>query len=970
MMSGAKLTIDAKSLGKCLKKSIKFKNFKHLVLALKLIINNSIFKIIFIDTSTKMRSKVMKNVVIIFLTVVLMLSFINPTVAQIQTARIIVKGITPDVMALGRYNAVSSGLPNVGKGEKVWLEAQALFTTGTVNNSWIDTIITESWTLTNPPGGSAIIVHSDTTTYFIPDTTGQYIVDLSVTTSHGTKTTSIYINSGKWVGVGRINGKPTFPQCALCHGDKEATWKLTNHATAFQRKIDDAAGHFGSNCVSCHSVGYNVLPSAFNNGFDDVKSATGWIFPAILKPGNYDSMKVNYPALVQLTSIQCENCHGPGSTHYGQIDQNQIAVSLSSEVCGQCHGKKYTHSKNYEWESTSHAKSKGEPGSIEHMNSTSCAQCHTAQGYITENLGHGASGAPYNDVQSVTCAACHDPHMGGNPGQLRVASVGEACTSCHKTRISSRGLHHSNQGPLLAGVTGTPFTLGQTGVGTWGGFQFPGYQYQNSSHSNIAGKCADCHMASIAGADTLLIPGVPYSTYRGKLGGHTFKVAYDNGTPDDATDDILNPVGCKDCHGTVSLEFVEQSQAKIKALLEQLRVLLPHATSGDTTQPKPHTDASLSNSQKGAAYNYYFTSYDGSYGVHNYEYTAGLLRSSIEMVKLGAGAADISSIKDIPNDQGKQVQIVWNKFPAESDPVSPVINYLVLRQDSVGVILGKSVVATSFREMLLKVANGSSVSLNGSVWTKVGEYKALKLAKYSLNVPTLFDSTVAGGQKLTTFEVVGYTATNVVYTSAPATGYSVDNLVPAAPGGLTISIVAPAVKLEWQRTDTDVNYYAIYRGTTPGFNFEATTPVGTTTGVVFVDNSVGEGNHYYYVVRGFDFSGNKGETSSADINFLLGVNDQNGIPTEFALMQNYPNPFNPTTNIKYQVPEAGNVSITIYNYLGQEILTLMNRYQDIGYYTIQWNGKDKSGNPVNSGIYIYKMKAGTYSSVKKMLLVK
>lgn len=262
----------------------------------------------------------MKNVVIFFLAVVLILCFINPTVAQIQTARIIIKGITPDIVAQGRYNAVSSGLPNVGKGEKVWLEAQALFSTGTVSNSWIDTIITESWTLTNPPGGVAPIVHSDTTTYFIPDTTGQYKVDLSVTTSHGTKTTSIYINSAKWVGVGRITGKPTFPQCALCHGDKEATWKLTNHATAFQRKIDDGAGHFGSNCVSCHSVGYNVLPSAVNNGFDDVKSATGWIFPAILQPGNYDSMKVNYPALVQLTSIQCENCHGPGSMHYGQID--------------------------------------------------------------------------------------------------------------------------------------------------------------------------------------------------------------------------------------------------------------------------------------------------------------------------------------------------------------------------------------------------------------------------------------------------------------------------------------------------------------------------------------------------------------------------------------------------------------------------------------------------------------------------
>jgi predicted CXXCH cytochrome family protein len=912
----------------------------------------------------------MKHVYIFFLTLLLVLTMVSLGVSQIQTARIIVKGVSPDLKALGRYDALSSGLPNVGKGQKVWLEALALYTTGTVINSWIDTIITESWTLTNPPGGFVTITHTDTTTYFIPDRTGQYKVDLSVTTSHGTATASVYINSAYWVGVGNVTGPVSNPaSCGFgCHGGKVSEWQNTRHASIFSYNVD-SSDHYSENCVYCHTVGYDKSATAVNGGWDDVKTGLGFAIPSPQHPGVWDSIKTNFPTLANVSNIQCENCHGPGGLHFSITDKNQIAASLSADICNQCHGRKFGHIKGYEWENTAHAKSKGEPGSIEHMNSTSCAQCHTAQGFITENLGHGASGAPYADVQSVTCSACHDPHSDENPSQLRVASVGDACTGCHKTRISSRGLHHSPQGPMLAGVTGTPFTIGQSGVGTWGGFQFPGYQYRNSSHSNIAGKCAECHMATIAGADTLLIPGIPFSQYRGKLGNHTFKVAYDNGTPDEATDDILNPVGCKECHGTVSLEFVEQSQDKIHSLLNELSSLLPHRTTGDTTQPRPHTDASLTTIQKAASYNWYFVSYDGSYGVHNYEYASSLLRSSIEMVKLGAGAASITSIKDVPNDQGKQVQVVWDKFPAESYP-DPVVNYLILRQDSASMVLAKTVSAASFREMLSKVSDGSSVVLNGSVWTKVGEFKAIKLSKYSLVVPTLLDSTIIAGQKLTTFEVVGYTAANTVYASAAATGYSVDNLVPAPPSGFALQSLAGVVHLSWDsHADADFKYFAIYRGITPNFNPHGT-PLATTSDVYYSDASVQLGSIYYYKLTVFDFSGNESDFTEEKSLTVTSVEEEAGIPTEFALRQNHPNPFNPSTQIRYELPKAEHVKISIYNTLGMLVTTLVDQYESAGYHTAVWNGIDNSGNSVATGIYIYKMETGAFTSMKKMMLIK
>ena len=88
-------------------------------------------------------------------------------------------------------------------------------------------------------------------------------------------------------------------------------------------------------------------------------------------------------------------------------------------------------------------------------------------------------------------------------------------------------------------------------------------------------------------------------------------------------------------------------------------------------------------------------------------------------------------------------------------------------------------------------------------------------------------------------------------------------------------------------------------------------------------------------------------------------------PIEYTLEQNYPNPFNPATRIRFNLPEAGNVKLTIYNILGQEIRTLVNEYKESGVYTISF---DASG--LNSGMYIYKIEANGFVQTRKMTLVK
>ncbi len=89
------------------------------------------------------------------------------------------------------------------------------------------------------------------------------------------------------------------------------------------------------------------------------------------------------------------------------------------------------------------------------------------------------------------------------------------------------------------------------------------------------------------------------------------------------------------------------------------------------------------------------------------------------------------------------------------------------------------------------------------------------------------------------------------------------------------------------------------------------------------------------------------------------------LPRQFTLSQNYPNPFNPSTAINYSLPKAGYVTITVYDAIGSKIATLVNDYKPAGSYSVSFIGKNLA-----SGIYLYRLEAGNYSIVKKLLLVK
>jgi len=110
-------------------------------------------------------------------------------------------------------------------------------------------------------------------------------------------------------------------------------------------------------------------------------------------------------------------------------------------------------------------------------------------------------------------------------------------------------------------------------------------------------------------------------------------------------------------------------------------------------------------------------------------------------------------------------------------------------------------------------------------------------------------------------------------------------------------------------------------------------------------------------------------------NIIVSVdnNDFRGIPVRFMLLQNYPNPFNPNTTIEYSIPKSVKsqlVKLMIFNLLGEKIRTLVNKKQNPGYYSVQWDSRTDSGKSVPSGLYIYQLQAGSVVEMKKMLFSK
>jgi hypothetical protein len=191
----------------------------------------------------------------------------------------------------------------------------------------------------------------------------------------------------------------------------------------------------------------------------------------------------------------------------------------------------------------------------------------------------------------------------------------------------------------------------------------------------------------------------------------------------------------------------------------------------------------------------------------------------------------------------------------------------------------------------------------------------------------------------------------------------------AAFGG---ELVEEQVVLNWTTASQTNNAGWRVLRSVDGENFEAVgdfvSGAGTSDALLsyaFTDGELPTTDAVFYVLEQLDLDGTVHLSSPVEI--LLG--SRFDIPTEYAIGA-YPNPFNPTTTINYDLPNNEQVSIVIYDVLGQEVRRLVDQTMTAGRYTARWDARDNLGRSVGSGVYIAKIEAGTFSQSQKMLLLK
>jgi hypothetical protein len=249
-------------------------------------------------------------------------------------------------------------------------------------------------------------------------------------------------------------------------------------------------------------------------------------------------------------------------------------------------------------------------------------------------------------------------------------------------------------------------------------------------------------------------------------------------------------------------------------------------------------------------------------------------------------------------------------------------------------------------------------------WEIVGSFYATQQTDYIVLAPTLADSGSSGPHDATFIVTVHTTTPSIWFASLPATGRSVDNLAPGAPVGLIASYhTGSGNHLAWQPApEPDFAAFHVYRGTTPGFPVGPATLVASPTNPVWSDPGY-DAPTVYYRVSTLDHAGNEspavapgGVTAAPDA--LL--------PAAFALEGASPSPFTGSTVLRFALPAAAPVRLEVFDTSGRLVCTVLDAVLPPGEHQAAWNGADQQGRSVESGVYFYRLRAGTFTATRRV----
>lgn len=335
--------------------------------------------------------------------------------------------------------------------------------------------------------------------------------------------------------------------------------------------------------------------------------------------------------------------------------------------------------------------------------------------------------------------------------------------------------------------------------------------------------------------------------------------------------------------------------------------------------------------------------------------------------------AIIEAVTDVPNDQGRQVRLVFQRDLCDTlGSPTPIVEYVAWRRvDDAGGAAGRDEVTMA--EAVQRLRDGGDaaaltlvVRQDGALWEPVGpRVPAMMWERYALTAPTLADSTAAGIHWSVFFISAHTPQPQQFFVSAPDSGYSVDNLAPLPPSGLVAHWAAGVWHLQWApNQESDLHHYRLYRGGRDGFAPSEADTVLVVGGTSWMrPGSPG----WRFLLAAVDHAGNASE-AVAPLQ-VTAVADGADEAAERPLLA-APNPFNPGATISFTVPVGGGrVRLTIHDARGRRVCTLVDETLAAGRHQVVWRGRDQRGVRVASGAYLCRLETGGRSATAKLVML-
>jgi hypothetical protein len=310
--------------------------------------------------------------------------------------------------------------------------------------------------------------------------------------------------------------------------------------------------------------------------------------------------------------------------------------------------------------------------------------------------------------------------------------------------------------------------------------------------------------------------------------------------------------------------------------------------------------------------------------------------------------AVIVEVLDVPADQGGMVLVEFEASLNDGNELNPVSGYSLWIAYP-GMEEGEWIAAGTV------LAVGEQMTYTAQLNTQDDQYEGMD------NIHTFMVGTHSDNFNTPAI------ASNI------AEGFSLDNIAPALVSGLAEGEwsydqwppTEDQLPVSWDASNAnDLATYRLFAGLSENFEDAAVVYEGMDTDYIWTSpfGDLGEGDAVYFWVEAMDVHMNSSELNDVTV-IYTSVDDR--IPTSFELAQNYPNPFNPTTTISYALAEAGQVQLTVFNLMGETVVTLVDGEQSAGHYDATFNAANLA-----SGVYFYRLDTASFTDLKKMVLVK